>query len=125
MHVGAALKRASKIVAVAACLPLAAVLVAGAGPAFSSCGRSGDYAIDRLRANPRARDLLGEDIHRSTFGWACGTVKIEGGLERSSWTVPVEGSRARGRYEYAVDMVGGDVTFSGRLRAADADVAIH
>lgn len=95
-----------------------------AGPLmFSSCGNVGDYAIQKLRACPKAVELLGDDIDTS-YGCSWGSTESTGNTERASVRIPVAGSQASGAYHYAADRVGSDIRFSGMLEVGDQRVDI-
>ena len=83
---------------------------------FTTCGSTGDYALERLRACRLAGETLGDDIHFS-YGISCGSFESQGGLERASVTLPVAGSKARGTYSYSADRVGNNIRFAGSLEA--------
>jgi hypothetical protein len=74
-----------------------------------------DYALERLRRCPQAVEMLGDGIDGKRAGWACGNGEIQGGMERASWSIPVRGKKASGRYEYSYDRFEGSVRFAGRL----------
>jgi len=107
------------------------ILIVGIGAAyflfgpmmFSSCGNTGDYALERLRACPAAVELLGDDI-KTTWGLSWGSTESRGNMERASVRIPVAGSKGSGAYHYAADRVGGNIRFSGMLEVGDKQIDI-
>jgi hypothetical protein len=90
---------------------------------FTSCGTTGDYALERLSACRPAAELLGEDIHYS-YGMSCGSFESQGSMERSSVRLPVAGSRARGTYSYSADRIGTNIRFAGQLETGGKTIDI-
>lgn len=107
------------------------ILIAGIGVAylfvgpmmFSSCGNTGDYALERLRACPAAVELLGDGID-TTWGLSWGSTESRGNMERASARIPVAGSKGSGAYHYAADRIGGNIRFSGMLEVGDKQIDI-
>jgi cytochrome oxidase complex assembly protein 1 len=75
-------------------------------------------AVQSLRQSPTAQEALGE-IHKT--GWPIGSLSTEGGGSGSaSFSMSVEGSKAKGKYYASLTRVNGQWRFlSGRLQLAD------
>jgi hypothetical protein len=96
-------------------LGVVALLVIGAPVLATFCGTCDGYqglVMDRLRACPEARGLLGDGIGESYFGCSCGQSETGGGTGNAAWSIPVSGSRGRGTYAYTVEEHGGRWTMT-------------
>ncbi len=93
-------------------VPLIAVI---GMPLFSmgagSCMGFQQPALQRLRACPRAQELLGDSIGPSFIGLSCGSAETSGSFGEASWRFPVAGSKARGAYSIVAERRGGPWQF--------------
>jgi len=112
-----------KILMIVLVVVIAIAYLYGGPLMFSSCGNVGDYAMERLRACPKAVELLGNDINTS-YGCSWGSTESTGNTERASVRIPVAGSKASGAYHYAADRIGSDIRFSGMLEVGNQRVNI-
>jgi hypothetical protein len=85
------------------------------------CMQSDDYALEKANACPVAVELLGGEIEA---GWwpGCGSTEVGGGMERTSWSLPVKGPNGTGTISYSYDGVGSSVRFSGQLEVGDTTI---
>lgn len=93
--------------------------------AVPHCGGGTELAMQRLEACPAAVEALGPNV-RSAVGVGCGQTEISGAYGHASWSLPVRGDTARGRYAYSAEKHGGEWTLTGawlEVDGTDIDIA--
>jgi hypothetical protein len=104
-------KRDTRVILLIKAFPLLAILVflvsliSPRSCALVSGSRQA--AVAALRACPRARALLGDGIHVSTFGCTGGQSRAGCTAGEAHLGIPVTGSRQRGHFRFAVAMEDG------------------
>lgn len=92
-------------------LPLGVLVVLGiftVTPFLATCGDHSKLVTETVLRCPRAKELLGDDVHPARLGMACGSTETSGGTGQASWSTPYTGSRGRGTVSYDAEKHGGD-----------------
>jgi len=90
---------------------------------LDGCMESDDYAMELLLACPAATELLGENIERDWWP-GCGNMEMSGNMERTSWMLPVRGSKGSGYIYYNYDGGAGHRSFGGYLEVDGVQVQL-
>jgi len=116
-------RRAKRFAVVLVLLGLVVGLPANCGRMMGLLDPNSDEALERLRTCPKAAKALGADIEIA-LGFGCGSGEKDDFRSNSDMSLPVAGSKARGRYRY--HMVKNDLgsKYSGRLEVDGAVIAI-
>jgi hypothetical protein len=81
---------------------------------LDSCMHSDDAAMELLKKCPEATAALGDNIEVDWWP-GCGSMEMNGGMERTSWMLPVRGSKGKGLLYYHYDGTEGVHSIGGML----------